>query len=508
MKTRLNKNILLILLILVLAILVRSYGLTFESIWLDESFSIYYAQQSITQIVSLPDTNPPLYNLVLSPFVKIFGIGKFWVRLPSVIFGVLSVLFMYLLTKKIFNQRIALIASLILSISSYHVFYSQEARVYALFNFLSIISMYFFIRYFKSTKKMEAFYYILFTALLAYSHNFGLFIILTQNIFYVTINFIQKDHIKIKKWFIIQFLLLVAYSPWILHLLKQIILVNNNFWITKSHLIFLTFLPFLFGGGIILGLLYTALSIRSISYFIRDYNNSSLIKKQIFLLMILWMFLPIIISFIYSLLISPIFFHRYVIYCSLPMYILVAYSINKLTPKLKYVVLTLLILFSFYYVFDQTNNIDKERWEETSSYVKSIVDDGEIVIVNPRDYLMPFSYYYSPDCFKNTNIFKCASEEKIFTILDYHKKKSPLIINANSIVYIDLKYFRIKKDNIFELLNKDYNLISVKKILSKPHSHGEITLFVYIANRYQIKSLKELLKNIDTEITIYKFSKN
>ncbi len=81
------RGIILILFILFLAFIVRIYGLTFESIWLDEGQSIYYASKPLIDIFNLDEPNPPLYIIILSFFVRIFGISEFWVRLPSVILG-------------------------------------------------------------------------------------------------------------------------------------------------------------------------------------------------------------------------------------------------------------------------------------------------------------------------------------------------------------------------------------------------------------------------------------
>jgi 4-amino-4-deoxy-L-arabinose transferase-like glycosyltransferase len=77
---------------------------------------------------SFGDYRPPLYVYLTVPAVALFDLNMFAVRLPSAVFGVLGVFVMYLLTLELFKQRtVALLASLILTISSWHFFYSRAA---------------------------------------------------------------------------------------------------------------------------------------------------------------------------------------------------------------------------------------------------------------------------------------------------------------------------------------------------------------------------------------------
>ncbi len=75
---------------------------------------------------SFGDFKPALYAYILLPFIKILGLTEFAVRLPSALFGVAAVLGIYLLVKTIFkNEAIALISSLFLAISPWHLHFSR-----------------------------------------------------------------------------------------------------------------------------------------------------------------------------------------------------------------------------------------------------------------------------------------------------------------------------------------------------------------------------------------------
>lgn len=78
--------------------------------------------------VSFGDYRPPLYIYLTVPFVAIFDLNIFSTRFASALFGTLSVIVIFVLAEKLFeNRKIALLTSFILAISSWHVFYSRAA---------------------------------------------------------------------------------------------------------------------------------------------------------------------------------------------------------------------------------------------------------------------------------------------------------------------------------------------------------------------------------------------
>ena len=72
------------------------------------------------------DYKPSLPIYLTIPFIAIFGLSDLAVRLPSAIFGILTVLFIYFLVKELFsNQRLALTSALFLAISPWHIMLSR-----------------------------------------------------------------------------------------------------------------------------------------------------------------------------------------------------------------------------------------------------------------------------------------------------------------------------------------------------------------------------------------------
>ena len=75
---------------------------------------------------SFGDWKLPGYHYLLVPSIAIFGLNEFAVRFPSAALGSLSVVIFFFLVKKIFNNyNVALLASLFLAISPWHIQFSR-----------------------------------------------------------------------------------------------------------------------------------------------------------------------------------------------------------------------------------------------------------------------------------------------------------------------------------------------------------------------------------------------
>jgi 4-amino-4-deoxy-L-arabinose transferase-like glycosyltransferase len=77
---------------------------------------------------SFDDYKPPFYFYLTVPFVKVFGLNVFAVRLPSAVFGVFSVIGTYLLVKKLFaEETVSLLAMFFMAVSPWHLQFSRIA---------------------------------------------------------------------------------------------------------------------------------------------------------------------------------------------------------------------------------------------------------------------------------------------------------------------------------------------------------------------------------------------
>jgi len=126
--------------VLALAAFLRFYCLTCSSLWHDEGNSWAVAQRSLEQIArdAAADIHPPGYYWMLKFWSGLFGFSAGGIRSLSALSGILTVAVVYKTALEITfgtekkQHEFALLASFLAAVSPFQVFYSQEARMYAL----------------------------------------------------------------------------------------------------------------------------------------------------------------------------------------------------------------------------------------------------------------------------------------------------------------------------------------------------------------------------------------
>jgi len=137
--TSVFEEAIIIILFIVLATLMRFWNLGTWSFWADEIFTV---QDSI----KIPDTmpiNPIIYMIIQSIFSK-FGVSEWSARLGPCIIGILSIPFIYWIARRMFGSLTGIIASLLLVIHPWHIYWSQNARAYSLAFLLAGLSAFLF----------------------------------------------------------------------------------------------------------------------------------------------------------------------------------------------------------------------------------------------------------------------------------------------------------------------------------------------------------------------------
>ena len=130
-----------------LALAVRLYGLSDKPLWLDEIITQRRANRPISDLVanSLSNKHFPSYFL----FIRLFDapmIDEWMLRLPSAIFGSVSVLLVALIATEIRSPRAGVVAGILMALSPLEVQFSQEARSYALVSCFVLLALWGLVR--------------------------------------------------------------------------------------------------------------------------------------------------------------------------------------------------------------------------------------------------------------------------------------------------------------------------------------------------------------------------
>ena len=131
--------------VLVAAAALRFSTLSLQSYYTDEATTVWLVQQSPVDMVhgiARTQSAAPLYFGVARVWSGLFGTSEVGLRSLSALLGTATVLVAYLAGARLLSRRAGLVVAALTAVSPFMVWYSQEARSYALFTFLATLSIY------------------------------------------------------------------------------------------------------------------------------------------------------------------------------------------------------------------------------------------------------------------------------------------------------------------------------------------------------------------------------
>jgi len=134
----------LIWLILGLAVVLRSVLLD-GSFWMDEAAQVLESARPLREQLNIPfDFQPPLFHVLVHALTR-FSLEESWLRSVPLFAGVLTIFVVFSWCLSFFRSEkkgvaIALLSSLLLAVSGFHIFFSQELRPYSLAGLCAAVS--------------------------------------------------------------------------------------------------------------------------------------------------------------------------------------------------------------------------------------------------------------------------------------------------------------------------------------------------------------------------------
>ncbi len=156
------------------AFALRAYHLDAQSLWSDESISLERAGRPLWPMVKeLPIEHAPLYFVLLAGWLRLAGSGDFALRFPSLLAGTLTVPLVFALGRRVSGNRVGLLAGILYAGYPLGVWYSQEARMYALVTLTGAAALWFLVRALGGRGPAAWLGYILAALATAYTHYYG-----------------------------------------------------------------------------------------------------------------------------------------------------------------------------------------------------------------------------------------------------------------------------------------------------------------------------------------------
>ncbi len=398
----------MIFVILVVAAILRLVNLD-QSLWLDEAINVNVARSlSFKELVlnySPSDFHPPLFHLILRAWILIFGSSEIAARVPSVILGVATVFVTYLIGKKLFETKTALVAATLIATAPLHIYYSQEARMYMLAAFLASLSVYFFISILEKDNVFRWFGFIIATVLLLYSDYLPYFLIPIYALFVII--FRKKIPRETAKAYlpavILIFILLI---PWLVIFPKQLNVglsaaAASPAWsqvVGEPSLknLTITFVKFVIGrishdNNLIYALLFAPVGLYTL--FLISLSFFRLSPKRAFLWF--WFLGPIFLAFGIAFFVPVFAYFRFIFV--LPAFYLILASgvitVNWVFINRLLLALILMVNLGSTAIYFTNPKFQRENWKEATAFILQNATPKTVVLFESTYSMAPFDYY-------------------------------------------------------------------------------------------------------------------
>lgn len=387
--------------ILILGLILRLISLN-QSLWLDEAINALavknYSLLDLVTQYARADFHPPGWFIILWLWTKLAGYSEIAVRIPSVLFGLLTIWLTYLIGKKLVSKNLGILAAALIAINPLHIYYSQEARMYSLATLAVLVNILLFIKLTKRGK-VSTLFLILSNVLVLASDYIAYFIFPAQLIFLIVL---QKKEI-IKTWVIALICALALGIWWLPVFLNQLNVgsvasANLPTWKFVAgafdfKTLPLTYVKFIIGrislaDKFVYGITLLPVSLLFGYLFLKGIGAIKNISRK---LLIIWIFIPLILATAISFVV-PVYNYFRVLYVLPAFIILLSLGILSFEKRKKYIFLSMVVLIELFctsiYLLNPAYH--REDWKGLVDFLKG---KPALILFESSGTLPPFDYY-------------------------------------------------------------------------------------------------------------------
>ncbi len=406
-----------LLLITLVAFALRLLTIDFQSLWRDEVDAIWFALRPLEQTVAMftqMAQNGALYFLGLRPWLSTMGSSEFALRFPSALAGVAAIPMIWLLARKLVgNGVVPLLASFLLAINHYAVWYSQDGNTYTIITFLALVASWCWIKGVEVRAWRWWIGYVIVISLAMYTHLLAILIVPVHMVWFViafpsarkvwarygiALAFLTLPYLPMLIW---QWAMLRAnypvtgfsYTP-IAEMVKTILLNQARGFMPGDPIIWLTPIWFLLAVGAVLGFTEVRdLPLRTQSLPISPNRRFGMVLG--------WFVVPVLLIWFISLR-QPVFTDRYIMWNLPAALILIALGAQVIRANLGQWGAPIAIATVFYVAllwvtvdWQQSSNVIKYDLRGAVREVSAARDPDDLLVLQIPHLEYAYRYYSS-----------------------------------------------------------------------------------------------------------------
>lgn len=376
-----------------LFIVLNSLKLENSSLYLDEAYSLFYAQQDFTGLSAIfaREANPPLYFVTLFGWVHLFGANVFSGRMLSLLFSAILLLVLGGWISKRFGVMSSVVFCLLYISSPTVINMSMEIRTFSLTALLIALAVLWFINFWENKNALTFFAFTGLSLLALYSHLNAIFPIALLGIIqlFTEVKGIYKfGYVLILGTGVLPLLLILTETK--LSSTTQWLAIPN--WSTVQTEFFLLASNWQY-------VLLIIVTCCTVPFVVQWKEVQHKFTWKVF-------FTVAIGSWLASFLVSqfiPVFLAKYLYFTIVFFLTIIAILIPFLTRNLsqlnKAIIIFVIALTYSSGMF--STPLKPEDWKGAVNYISKIKTDDHMVIVSPGYMYRPFSYYYDYPIFSS-----------------------------------------------------------------------------------------------------------
>lgn len=477
------KNSHILLLILIVATILRTYDL-FNAPFTHDEFSALFRlefdnfKDLIANGVRI-DGHPAGIHVFLYYWTAIFGSEEWVVKLPFILFGIASIWFVFKIGKLWKNETVGLIAASFMAVSQFTVMYSLIARPYISGLFFSLVLVFFWSKLILQPNKR--FYqnlagFILGASLCTYNHHFSMLfavIVGLSGLFLINKKFLLR-------YMIAGIVVFIFYIPHLEILFHQMSIGGVEGWLAKPSNDFLwRFIQFMFNYS--LWFLSLALILTIFGFL----KGKARIKTRTYILFGIFFLLPFTIGFFYSKYVNSVLQFSVLIFSAPYLYFLLFGHIGLQNVGKNVVIVISILLFGitslvferqhyklFYNNFYEHSLKDFEELAPEKERITSVIDARKDIVnyyAEKQQFDKDFYWYDDFQTKSELNSFlEEVSKSKDYFYLSLDSASDPNIVPLVQNYYpyiVGLKHYFNGTNYLFSKINQS-SQIENRKLIS------------------------------------------
>ena len=223
--------------------------------WFDEIITVAIARKPLHEMWAYlaVENHPPFHYYLIHGWMSLFGSGEIAVKLSSVLAGAAGIAVTGIFARRLFGVRTGFTAAGLVALSTFQIYYSSEARMYAWLYFFGVVSLMSFWEIIRSSASWKWYLvWIVSTCAALYTHLGGVFVPVVEVAFWVACSLYgraqtrkgthdgyQLPHISFRAAAVMMAGACLAWLPWIVVFVREKAQTFNRnawfFWIEPAN---------------------------------------------------------------------------------------------------------------------------------------------------------------------------------------------------------------------------------------------------------------------------------